>query len=86
MSRMKLATKLRQNVEYPAVVSFLDGLGLKFDLFPPPGKGHPFLKIDIPGRAEPLTFHLNCTPRAGGNPKSALGRLRRALRSAGVAV
>lgn len=85
MSRMKLATKLRQNAEYPAVVDLLDQLGLKFELFPPPGKGHPFLQIAIPGR-EPLIFHVNCTPRAGGNPKSALGRLRRALRSAGVAV
>lgn len=85
MSRMKLATKLRQNAEYPAVTSLLDELGLEFDLFPPTGKGHPFLQITIPGR-EPLIFHVNCTPRASGNKRAVLGRLRRELRAAGVAL
>lgn len=84
MSRFKLATKLRQNAEYPAIVATLEELKLKFELFGPTGKGHPFLRIEIPGRAA-FDFYVSCTPRGSGRPKAVVARLRRELRALGVA-
>jgi hypothetical protein len=82
MSKPRLATKLRQNAEYPAITDFLDKIGFRHELHGPTGKGHPFLRIDLPdGRS--IDHYINSTPKANGNPRAAMGKLRRALRDAG---
>lgn len=85
MSKSRLANKLRQNSEYPAICDFLDTAGLPFELCQSESNsgGHPWIMITIPGVAEPVRHGLNCTPRAGGNKRWAISDLKRTLRKAG---
>lgn len=82
MSKPRLQIKLQQNAEYPAITGFLEKIGFSYVLHGPTGKGHPFLKIRLPdGRF--MDHFINSTPRANGNPKAALSKLRRHLREFG---
>lgn len=82
MSKPRLAAKLRQNAEYPAMVAWLRRIGLHFELVPQTGHGYPHLLIKLPdGRM--MQHYINITPKNGGNPKAALAELRRAMRAKG---
>ena len=82
MSKPRLEVKLRRNDEYPAITGFLDKVGFSYVLHRPTGKGHPFIRIRLPGGGD-LDHYINSTPKANGNPRAALGKLRRALRAVG---
>lgn len=82
MSKPRLHVKLKKNDEYPAITGFLDKVGFAFVLHGPTGKGHPFLRIRLPDGRE-LDHYVNSTPNANGNPRAAIGKLRRALREVG---
>lgn len=83
MSKFRLGAKLRQNDEYPAITGYLKKVGFAWRLNDKRGNGgHPYLTIWLPcGKA--VEHHINCTPRANGNPRAALAKLRRCLRDNG---
>lgn len=83
MSKFRLGNKLRQNMEYPAITGYLDTIAFAWRLNDRRGNGgHPFLTITLPCGRE-IEHHINSTPRADGNPKAAISKLRRALRAHG---
>lgn len=82
MSKPRLQVKLNRNDEYPAITGFLGKVGFSFVLHNPPGKGHPFIRIKLPDGGD-LDHFINSTPRGNGNPRAALGKLRRELRAVG---
>lgn len=82
MSKPRLAAKLRQNSEFPAMTAWLDRIGFAYELVPPKGHGYPHLSIRLPdGRV--VQHYINITPKSGGNPRAALSELRRTLRGVG---
>lgn len=83
MSRMRILAKVRTNPDYKVLAAYLEKIGLSFEVCPPTGKGHPFLRIDLPHSAEPLVFHISCTPMGRVNGDARVCKLRRALAAAG---
>lgn len=79
MSRMRIKAKLRTNPEFKILTAHLDSLGFRYEVCAPTGKGHPFLRIDVPGIAQVLTHHIACTPRGGINAQSRVAGLKRAI-------
>lgn len=80
MSKFRLAAKLRQNAEFPAITGYLDAVHFRWRLNDRRGNGgHPFLTIFLPDGRE-IEHHINSTPRNSGNPRAAISKLRRALR------
>lgn len=82
MSRMRIAAKIRKNPDYKSIDRFLDQHGFRHEIHPPTGKGHPFLRIDLPDGRQ-LDFHIACTPAGRCNADARLARLRRHLADAG---
>jgi|GEM_PF-2959919 len=82
MSKPRLHIKLSKNAEYPAITGYLEKVGFCFELHNPTGKGHPFIRIKLPDGRD-LDHFINSTPKASGNPRAALGKLRRALKGVG---
>lgn len=80
MSRMRIANKVRKNMDFDAIRRHLDSLSIAFEVCPPTGKGHPFLKVSVPGVSKPLIYHIACTPKGAGNSRAALANLKRAIR------
>lgn len=81
-SKSRIAQKLRQNDEYPAICRFLKQVGLSFTTHSPTGSAHPYMIIKLPDGAE-LKHSLACTPSGGGFPKRAISHLKRELARAG---
>ena len=84
-SKCRIAAKLRQNAEYPAVTKFLKSIGLRFTTHPATGSGHPFLMIVLPDGRE-IRHSIACTQKGGGNIGRAMTSLKRQLRSEGYDV
>lgn len=84
MSRQRITAKVRTNADYQAYASFLDGIGLRFSVHKPTGKGHPFLLIEHPSGGEPLRFTIACTPRGKGSVERKVSHLKRELRKGGI--
>lgn len=82
MSRMRIAAKIRKNPDYKSIDRFLDQIGFRHEIHPPTGKGHPFLRIDLPDGRQ-LDFHIACTPAGRCNADARLARLRRHLADSG---
>lgn len=81
-SKKRIAQKLKQNDEYPALCRFLRAAGLAFSTHCATGSAHPYLLIDLPcGRQ--LKHNIACTPSGGGHPARALSHLKRCLRAEG---
>lgn len=85
MARMRIEAKVRRNHCYIEMTRILDQHGLRYELHPPAGKGHPFLAIKHPepGR-DPIIQHVACSPKGFKTGRRALGTLRRKLREAGI--
>jgi hypothetical protein len=84
MSRMRISAKLRQNHCYNECAKLLDDLGLRWEINPPTGKGHPFFSITRPDGGEPIIQSVSCTPRSRGTGRTTLAMLRRKLKQAGI--
>lgn len=82
MSRMRIEAKIRKNADFIALTRFLDCIGFRHDVHPPTGKGHPFLRIDLPDGRQ-IDFHIACTPAGHCNAGARVTRLRRRLADAG---
>lgn len=83
MSRMRIEAKVRKNADFQAIKRYLNDIGLRFETHRPTGKGHPFIRIDLPGGGT-LDQFITCTPRGRSNPDAYVSKLRRALISAGA--
>lgn len=85
MSRSRIIAKVRKNKCYRDYVRLLDDLGLLHELHPPTGKGHPFMLIHDPQNpdAEPVKFHVACTPRRRVASTYMVTVLRQKLDAAG---
>ena len=82
MSRMRIEAKIRKNADFIALTRFLETIGFEYEVFPPTGKGHPFLRIDLPNHRQ-IDFHIACTPAGHCNAGARVTRLRRRLAEAG---
>lgn len=84
MSRQRISAKVRTNADYQAIGAMLDGLGLRWSVHPPTGKGHPFLLIESPQEGgEPSRYPISCSPRGYSSTAAKVARLRRHLRIVG---
>lgn len=85
MSRQRIIQKVRKNADYQALARFLEEQGLQWEVLPPTGKGHPFMRISLPDGGT-IDYQISCTPMGGCNVKSRVASLRRALIERGVGV
>lgn len=85
-SKSRIRQKLRQSAHFTAIEAELDRLGLVYTVNAATGSGHPFLLIEIPGRADPLKHNVACTPHQKVPMQANVAHLRRTLRAAGVEV
>lgn len=85
-SKSRIRQKLRQSAHFIAIEAELDRVGLAFTVNAATGSGHPFLLIEIPGRAEPLRHNIACTPHQKVPAAANVAHLRRILRAAGVEI
>ena len=83
MSRQRITARLRKNDDYTAMVSFLKGAGLKFQVCRPDGKGHPYFIIDNPAGGDPYRYHIACSPKSRVRTSGKVSMLRRNLIAAG---
>ena len=85
MSRQRITTKLRKNHCFIEAARLLDENGLRYEVHPPTGKGHPFLLIENPDPSqEPIKMHIACTPRSRSPGRFTITTLRRKLEAAGL--
>ena len=85
MSRQRIIQKVRKNPDYQALARFLEEKALQWEVLPPTGKGHPFMRISLPN-GETIDYQISCTPMGGCNVKSRVASLRRVLAEKGVRV
>lgn len=85
-SKSRIRQKLRQSAHFVAIEAELERLGLGFTVNAATGSGHPFLLIEIPGRADPVKHSIACTPHQKVPMQANVAHLRRTLRAAGVEV
>lgn len=78
MSKSRMEAKVRKNPDFIACTDYLDQLGLKWEVLPPTGTGHPKLSILLPN-GETYKHPIPCTPRQSVNPGVALSKLKRRL-------
>lgn len=83
MSRYRLSARLRTNADYRAMTAFLDAQGLRWELVKPNAKGHPALRIQLPGGMT-LDHYIPSTPRGRCNATARVANLRRFLIDAGA--
>lgn len=84
MSRQRIEAKVRKNWCFQEATRLLDRHGLAWKLYPPTGKGHPYLLIDNPNGGEPIRMHMATTPKSRGTGRATLSGLRHKLIRAGV--
>lgn len=71
--------KVRKNPDFIACTEYLNSLGLKWEVLPPTGSGHPKLAILMPS-GEIYRHPIPCTPRQSTDPGVALSKMKRKLR------
>ena len=78
MSKSRMEAKVRKNPDFEACTKFLDGLGLKWEVLPPSGSGHPRLSILLPS-GNTYLHPIPCTPRTKMHPGKAVSKLKHRL-------
>lgn len=82
MSRMRIIAKIRKNPDYKAIARYLEQIGLTWEVCPPTGHGHPFIRILMPDRTH-LDFTIACTPSGGCNADARVAYLKRCMAAHG---
>lgn len=78
---MRIGAKVRKNPDYVAAAGYLDQIGLRHEVKPHPGKGHPFLLITLP-HGDTMAFSIACTPKMRISQEAVVARLKRAIKLA----